>query len=61
MIPDIGLMVGFYIITRMVSLANRENESIVVKILAALTILVTAWAIFDLITRGASLPAGFTQ
>lgn len=52
MIPDIGLMVGCYIITRMVSLANREEESIAVKIFAGITILATAFALFDLLYRG---------
>lgn len=57
MIPDIGLMVAAYIITKMVSMANNENESIVVKILCAVTILVTAIALVDLLRSGSSIPA----
>jgi len=56
MIPEIGLMVGFYIITRMVSLLMRKGErkeNIVVYVLAVITILITAFVIYDLFTGGA--------
>jgi len=55
MIPEIGLMVGFYIITRMVSLLMRKGErkeNIVVYVLAVITILITAFVIYDLFTGG---------
>jgi hypothetical protein len=56
MISEIGLMVGFYIITRMVSFLMRKGErkeNIVVYVLALITILITAFVIYDLFTRGA--------
>ncbi|MDD5501831.1 MAG: hypothetical protein PHH57_09225 [Candidatus Omnitrophica bacterium] len=48
MIPDIALMVGAYIITRMVVVANDDDSSLIVKILCAMTILVTAYALVDI-------------
>ena len=56
MIPEIGLMVGFYIITRMVSLLMRKGErkeSIAVYVFAVLTILTTIFVIYDLFTGSA--------
>lgn len=59
MIPDIGLMIGVYIITRMVSfLTRREDraESVIVKFLAVITILVTVICLADLLMRGQPTP-----
>lgn len=55
MIPEIGLMIGFYIITRMVSFILRKGErkeSSAVVILAVITILITVIVIFDLWIKG---------
>jgi hypothetical protein len=55
MIPEIGLMIGFYIITRMVSFILRKDErreNAAVVILAAITIMITVIVIVDLWTKG---------
>ena len=58
MIPDIGLMIGAYIVTRMASLLTRRNsnEGVVTKVLAALTITGTVILCLDLSLRGATPP-----
>ena len=56
MIPDSGLMVGAYIITRMISFLTRKEEkaeSVIVKVFTVITILVTVVSVLDLLTRGA--------
>lgn len=60
MIPEIGLMVGFYIIVRMVSFLTRRDarsESVLVKILAAIGALVALFVMMDLFLGGASRPS----
>ncbi len=55
MIPDIGLMIGLYIITRMISFLTRKKErkeNIVVLIFACITILVSIVVMTDLFLRG---------
>ena len=52
MLPDIGVMVGCYIVVRMLSLCNKKDESIIVRILAVITIIVAAFCTFDLIFQG---------
>jgi hypothetical protein len=57
MIPEIGLMIGVYIITRMVSFLTRKElrrESVITQVFAAVTIVVTALVVFDLLSRGSS-------
>ncbi|MFA5706818.1 MAG: hypothetical protein WC164_04790 [Patescibacteria group bacterium] len=61
MIPDIALMVGAYIITRMVVVANDDDSSLVVKILCAMTILVTAYALVDIFLLGDSIQGQLQQ
>jgi len=59
MIPEIGLMVGAYIVTRMFSFILRKDERKeppFVVILSGLTILVTVIVVIDLLFRGVSLP-----
>ena len=59
MIPDIGLMIGVYIITRMISFLSRKGdraESLLVKGLAIITILITSICIVDLLMKGATIP-----
>ena len=41
MIPIIGIMIGAYIFTRMIEILDRDEASIVVRLFAALTLLVT--------------------
>lgn len=56
MIPAIGFMVGAYIITRMVSLiADKKETGIVTTIFAGITILVTIYCIYLLLTSGTDL------
>ena len=55
MIPTIGIMIGFYIITRMLSFLLRKeqrSENMFVKILAVITIIVTIISIIDFISSG---------
>ncbi len=55
MLPDIGLMVGVYIITRMISFLSRKQERaepIVVKVFAVITIAISVIVILDLLLRG---------
>lgn len=57
MIQIIGLMVGAYIVTRMVSLLLRKKdgeESIVTRVFAVITVIVAVIGIASLLT--ASLP-----
>ena len=59
MIPDIGLMIGAYVITRMISLLTRKGdreESVVVRVFAVITILVAVICVSSLLTRGLSTP-----
>jgi len=52
MIPDIGLMVGCYIIVRMVSFLSRRGdrqENAIVMILALIAIAVTLFGMGDLL------------
>ena len=58
MIPTIGLMIGFYIVTRMLSLATRKGdraEASVVRISAALTLIVAVLGMVSLFMSGISL------
>lgn len=58
MIPEIGVMVGLYIVTRMAALLGQPSEqaNAVAKILAALTIVVTVIFAADLLVRGVNFP-----
>jgi len=60
LIAEIGLMIGFYIITRMISILLRKGErqeNAIVIVFAAITILITLFVVYDLFTRGANLQA----
>jgi hypothetical protein len=59
MIPDIGLMVAAYIITRLTAMLGRPNESVnvVAKVFAIITILVTLVCVVDLLGHGLSAPS----
>jgi len=52
MIPEIGAMVGCYIITRLLHLSGQEDVSRTVKIFSGVSILVTILVILDLVMRG---------
>ena len=59
MIPDIGLMIGFYIILRALSFVTRGGDRVehwVVKLLSGITILVTILCLLDLLIRPTSPP-----
>ncbi len=51
MLPDIGIMVGCYIITRMTSMISKE-ETKAVKIFSGITIAVAIIMTLDLAMRG---------
>ena len=57
MIPIIGLMIGAYIFTRMAELLGRSEAGIVVRIFAALTLLISLVGMFILLLSGASIPS----
>ena len=59
MIPVIGLMIGAYIVTRMISFLTRRgerNESVLVKVFAVITVLVVLICVVDLLSRGQPTP-----
>lgn len=57
MIPAIGIMIGFYIITRMVELLSLTERGVIAKIMAVITILVTLFSMLILVTSGATIGA----
>lgn len=59
MIPSIGIMIGFYIITRMLSFLTRatQPEVVIVRIFAVITILVTVIMMFGLWSTGSVSPS----
>ncbi len=57
MIPAIGYMIGFYIITRMIEMLARSGErriNAVAAVFAAITILVTIFCLFVLFSTETS-------
>ncbi|WP_244828462.1 hypothetical protein [Caballeronia sp. TF1N1] len=56
MIPDIGLMVGLYIITRMIVLVVDKGQKSVSRLFAAGTILVALICIVDLMSKSGPTP-----
>ena len=52
MIPTIGLMIGFYIVTRCADIGLRPGQHIVVRLLVVVTLLVAVLGVLDLILRG---------
>ena len=58
MIPAIGLMIGVYIIVKMLSFILRLGtieENMVVKIFAGIAILITIYCIYALFTSSSSI------
>ncbi len=56
MIPDIGLMIGAYIITRMVEMMSGTQGGGFAKFLGGVTILVTIICLISLLGSSATLP-----
>jgi hypothetical protein len=54
LIPDIGTMIGLYIITRMVALLFNKDASIAPKIMSVITIIVALASIVDLLNKGST-------
>jgi hypothetical protein len=52
MIPTMGLMIGFYILTRMIELLALKDRGVGTKIMAGITLLVTLFSIVDLVMSG---------
>jgi len=54
MLAEIGIMVGFYILTRMLTIErNKEGKvSSFAKVLAVVTFIVTVIILIDLVMRG---------
>ena len=50
-------MIGAYIFTRMAELLGRSEAGIVVRIFAALTLLISLVGMFILLLSGASIPS----
>lgn len=60
MIPDIGAMVGLYIITRMIALICDKTQGALPKVFSAFTIVIALICIVDLLNKGSSgIPRGF--
>jgi hypothetical protein len=51
MIPDIGLMIAAYTITRFSNMLSGEETSLATKVLAVLGMIITAIAVVDLLAR----------
>ncbi len=63
MIPEIGLMIGFFIITVMLSYISRSGEKKehpVVNIFALLTIIFSVIIMIDLFARGVEIDKLFS-
>ena len=58
MIPDIGLMIAAYTITRLTAMLGQPNAqtNVIAKILAAISILLVAGAMVDLMGKGVTVP-----
>lgn len=52
MIPIIGIMMGTYIFTKMISLASKKDEGAIIKILAILTCIVAVCGSIGLLLTG---------
>jgi 1,4-dihydroxy-2-naphthoate octaprenyltransferase len=61
MIPDIGLMVGCYLFTRMIALMARADTDWIVRILAIATAMVAVIYTLDLLLAGRAPLAGWPR
>jgi hypothetical protein len=59
MIPDIGIMVAAYIVTRMVTLLGPPSSqaNFVAKAFSVVTIVITLFCTLDLLVHGVTVPA----
>lgn len=58
MIQEIAIVIGLYVILRALSFLTREGdrkENLVVKIMAAITMIVTGLILTDIVFRGTEL------
>ena len=51
MIPDIGIIIGTYVIVRMVSFLTRSQESWIVRVLSLLGIIIVLISLADILLR----------
>lgn len=58
MIPDIGTMIGLYIITRMIALLSKPESKTFTKVMAWITIGVTIISVIDLFSKGSAVATG---
>lgn len=58
MLPAIGVMIGAYIITRMLDLLSSTEKKTWVKIFGVMTILITLVSVIDLLNAGSRMPPG---
>jgi hypothetical protein len=59
MIPEIGVMIGLYIITKMLSMLSGKTEAKIVNWLCLITIVATVIIIIDLISRSTTIPSKY--
>lgn len=59
MLAEIGIMVGFYILTRMLTIERNKDGKVSIfgKAFAAVTFIVTVFIVIDLVMRGFSADA----
>jgi len=58
MIPEIGLMIGWYIVAKMVYISGKDDATITIKILCGISIIVALFVMADLFIRGTSMTTG---
>jgi uncharacterized membrane protein SpoIIM required for sporulation len=59
MIQSIGVMIGFYIITRMISFVTRKEqraESTLVRVFSLITLVITVLVVISLFTSSVTAP-----
>jgi len=61
MIPIIGIMIAFYIITRMAEVFEAKEKGTITTILAVLTVLVSLYAIYALATSSVNIPSSLLE
>ena len=61
MIPEIGAMVGLYIVTRMAGVLLDKSSPALVRVFAVITLLAAVLVIVDLVLRGSTAAQGLEQ
>jgi len=61
MIPDIGLMIGVYILTRMIEILENKDKGIFLKICAAITMVLIIVLVADLLMQAVKTSAGMIR